>query len=170
MARFVLEGLDHLERIDSLFRRVDEYAAAALDGGADAVAGEAKRLAPSGSTGHLAASVRVNCVEGSFVRGTLEAEVVADAPHAAALEFGSGIHGERGEPYPIFPKHKKALRWPVQGRIGVSGAASSGYAFAKGVMHPGVKAQRFLERAAEAKADVVAEEIAAAIELAIEGD
>lgn len=170
MIEISLEGLEYLERIDEFFRTVDEYAADALSVGAEAIAAEAKRLAPVGSTGHLADSVRVNEVGGSFMQASLGAEIIADAPHAAAMEFGSGIYGDRGEPYPIVPKHKKALRWPIPGRIGPGGGATAGYAFAKKVMHPGVRPRRYLEQAAETKTETIAEEIAAALELAVRGE
>lgn len=56
------------------------------------------------------------------------AVVYANAEYALYIEEGT-----KG-PYPIRPKHRKALRIPVPG---------GGYLFRKLVMHPGIKAKPF---------------------------
>lgn len=59
-------------------------------------------------------------------------EVFNDADYAAAVHDGSG-------PYIIRPKHKKALRFVVNGQV----------VFAKKVRHPGTRGRPWLARAAE---------------------
>lgn len=61
------------------------------------------------------------------------------APHAQFLHWGTGLFGMKGQKYLIKPKRKKVLRWPGKGR----------FIFAKGVMHPGVKSDPWLTRAAD---------------------
>lgn len=69
------------------------------------------------------------------------------APYALAQEYGSGLHASRGAraKYPIpGPNNKsgKTLRWVSNGRVH----------FSKRVMHPGVRATRFLFLKTEAAA------------------
>ena len=177
MAVTEIKGLpEALGDMQMLFARVNSFMATALAAGLTNIANEAKRLAPHGAISHLANSIRPNVPSGTFLGQNLRGEIIADTPYAAAHEFGSGLHGERGAKYPIRPKNKKALRWPVQGFIGptspgqASVGSSSGFAFAKVVMHPGVKATRYFERAAESSIDDLAEEMLAAFELAVLGD
>jgi len=69
---------------------------------------------------------------GAFLTGDLEVTLSAGAPYASYVEGGT-------PPHEIRPKHRKALRWSVEG----------GYAFAKVVHHPGTQATHFLEDAVE---------------------
>jgi len=69
------------------------------------------------------------------------------APYAVPIHEGSGLWGPKHERYPIEPKAagdrgkntKAVLSWPVKG---------GGFAFAKKVMHPGVRPDPFLTQAA----------------------
>lgn len=62
------------------------------------------------------------------------------APHAVFVHWGTGLWGPKRAKYPIKPKRKRALRWAVGGA----------FVFAKGVMHPGIKGDPWLTRAARA--------------------
>lgn len=62
------------------------------------------------------------------------------APHAVFVHWGTGLWGPKRAKYPIKPKRKRALRW----------AAGGAFVFAKGVMHPGIKGDPWLTRAARA--------------------
>lgn len=148
-----------------LTEKADRYAKGAFRMGLDAMAAEAKSLAPVGESGILANSIRAAEVTGSLLSGTLAGAIVASAPGAEAQEFGSGLQGPNAAKYPIVPKFKKALRFPVQGSVE---GGDAGFAFRRKVMHPGVRAQRFLQRGVEAKLDVLEREMKAAVVLAIE--
>ena len=149
----------------NLTARASEYATQAMDLGLDVMASEAKALAPVGESGTLAQSIRRGPPEGSILTRDLRGDIIAATPYAEAQEFGSGVHGPKGEAYPIVPRFKRALRWPVQGSIPGGGP---GFGFAKKVMHPGVQGQHFLERGVEAKLDTLGRELTAAIALALE--
>lgn len=69
---------------------------------------------------------------GAFLTGDLEVTLSAGAKHASYVEEGT-------PPHLIRPKYRKALRWGVEG----------GFAFARLVHHPGTRATRFLEDAAD---------------------
>lgn len=146
--------------------RAEQNARVALSLGLTKMANEAKLLAPVGETGILAKSIRPGTVSGSLRGGDLSGYVSASAPHAEAQEFGSGRHGARGEPYPIVPRFKRALRFPVGGTVA---GGSRGFAFSKGVMHPGVKPQAYLQRGVAAGLDTLERELTAGIQLAVEG-
>jgi len=80
---------------------------------------------------------------GNFFGGTLECEVGADAPHAAAIEVGSRAHVIRA-------RNAKMLRFTGRdGRLH----------FRKQVNHPGTKAYRYLAGSLEREADAVAEAV-----------
>jgi len=134
----------------------------ALRAGLDDMANKAKALAPVGETGMLKQSIRGGAISGSLRTGDLHGELSATAPGAEAQEFGSGLHGERAAKYPIRPKFKKALRWAGGGSVA---NGDSGFRFAKGVMHPGVKPKRFLQQGVEQGLDNLSAEMAAAIAL-----
>ncbi len=76
--------------IVTLMNRYVPRLVAAVTEGCEAVTIEAKALCPV-DTGELQASIHVASVElvGTVVTGS----VVADAPHAAYVEFGTGIRG-----------------------------------------------------------------------------
>ena len=72
--------------------------AAAVTEGCEAVVTEAQSIVPI-DTGELSASIHTASVQlvGSVVSGT----VVADAPHAAFVEYGTGLTGEGTYPYDL---------------------------------------------------------------------
>ncbi len=76
--------------IVTLMNRYVPRLVAAVTEGCEAVSAEAQALCPV-DTGELQASIHVASVElvGTVVTGS----VVADAPHAAYVEFGTGIRG-----------------------------------------------------------------------------
>lgn len=156
--------------IGEVFRDVvakaETNAKIAMKGSLDAMASEAKGLAPK-RTSALANSIRAGDISGSLAGGDLHGVLSATAPGAEAQEFGSGLHGERGEKYPIRPRFKKALRFAAAGSVAGGG---EGFTFAKGVMHPGVKAKRYLQGGVEAKLDMLSGELSAAVALAITKD
>jgi hypothetical protein len=69
---------------------------------------------------------------GSFRNNDLQAIVSAGAGYAVFVELGT-------KPHVIKPKYRKALRFPVPG----------GFAFSKGVKHPGTRARYFLKGAVD---------------------
>lgn len=94
-------------RASSSFRPVDivtvmnryvPLLVAAVTEGCEAVSAEAKALCPV-DTGELQASIHVASVElvGSVVTGS----VVADAPHAQFVEFGTGLRGSGTYPWDL---------------------------------------------------------------------
>jgi len=82
-------------------------------------------------------------------RTAMAIDVGTDVEYAAAQEFGSGIHAERGpkEPIRIYPVKKQALafEWP-DAPAGLTPSKTGKYVFAS-VSHPGVKAQPYLRPA-----------------------
>jgi hypothetical protein len=73
---------------------------AAVTEGCDAVATEAEAIVPV-DTGELKASIGIGPV--ALVGNAVEGSVVATAPHAAYVEFGTGIRGAASAgvgPYP----------------------------------------------------------------------
>jgi len=79
------------------------------------------------------------------------------APEAAAFEYGSGLHGEDGETYPIAPKFAPVLAfdWPGHdpdfppGRKFIGVSEKTGKFMFNFVDHPGVAANPFLQPAVE---------------------
>lgn len=167
MAEFDIDLGPLGDAFGEILDRVDANARTAMSGGMQGIVDRARALAPAGSSGGLRNSIRSDGVSGSVTRGGMVAEVVSDVAYAAAQESGSGLYGPKRAPYPIRPKNKRFLRWPIAGGIGGGGSASPGFAFSRGVMHPGVRPQRFLERAVEAGLDDLEAEVAAAIEFAL---
>jgi hypothetical protein len=99
----------------------------------DEVANLARYYAPK-DTWELANSIHA-------VHGPMESRVVADAPHAAYVEFGTWSHNvirPQSGTYEIRPKNAKALKF--KGRDGRP-------VFTQVVNHPGIKPQPYLGRA-----------------------
>ncbi len=82
-------------------------------------------------------------------------DITIDTPVAAAFEYGSGLHGKKGERYPIEPKNAKVLAfpWSIARNLSPSftGKSTAGIelsaddkAFLPKVMHPGVAARPFI--------------------------
>ena len=69
----------------------------------------------------------------------------ANAPYAAVIHGGSGLHGPNRARYPIVPRFRKVLRWAGGGK----------FVFAKKVMHPGVNPDPFLDKALEAEVPAI---------------
>lgn len=84
--------------------------------------------------------------------------VLFTADHAAATEYGSGLHGERGEKYPIEAKNADYLQFP--GRDGET-------IYRKKVMHPGVEPQPFLRPGVREHRSELTDNIAAELERVI---
>lgn len=101
-------------------------------------------------TGTLSNSIQGQPPTGSFLEGTLEGVVAAGAPYAAAIEEGAPAHVIR-------PRHRKVLRWPVEG----------GYRFATEVRHPGNRPYRYLQNATERSMPDIVREFEAAIDLGL---
>jgi len=87
----------------------------------------------------------------------VDASKETGAPEAPAYEFGSGIWGKEGQKYPIKPVEASALAfdWPnaasIAQREGVSKVnfGPGGRVVLPGVMHPGVRAEPFLQPAVD---------------------
>lgn len=84
-------------------------------------------------TGTLTRSIHEGKLSGSWSGGNLTVTIIADAPYAAAIEYGS-------RPHEILPRRGKYLRFQAGGRT----------VYAKKVHHPGTKAYEFLFKALEA--------------------
>lgn len=138
--------------LERLVPEMDRQLRTAMDVATQEVANEAKQRAPK-DTSRLANSIQAMPVEGSFSGGSLEGGVTATAPYALHVEYGT-------LPHEIFPRRKKALRWPARG-------GRDGWAFAKRVMHPGTSPQPYMAPAWEAKKARVIETFRKAVQLAI---
>ncbi len=112
--------------------------------------GETKRGAPR-KTGRFSRSINrvVRMLSGRYT-----GIVGTDVKYGPFLEEGTGIHGPKGQAFRITPRQAKALMFAVKpgmttrsGRINsrtqraLAGGDTSGFAFAKSVMNPGMKAQ-----------------------------
>lgn len=71
---------------------------AATTEGANAVVAEAQTIAPV-DTGEFRDSIHVATVE--VVGTTVQATVIADAPHSEFVEFGTGVRGEGTYPWDL---------------------------------------------------------------------
>jgi len=105
-------------------------------------------------------SIRIGDVKQES-KGVWSGEIIVDlkkAPQAAAYEYGSGIHGEKGERYIIKPKDAPVLAFPwnpsyipwnspkFKGVIR-TGEGTEGKYFFHYVEHPGVEARPYLRPA-----------------------
>ena len=75
-------------------------------------------------------ALRQSLYNREITRGRAVGHDPSRAPYAAYVNFGT-------RPHKIFPKTKKALRWPVAG----------GFAFAKFVNHPGYRGDPYIIKA-----------------------
>ena len=124
---------------------------------------EQRKLAPR-KTSNLSRTIHLTEVTDTSAR------IVASAKYARAQNDGSGLYGPKGAKYAIKPNAKKALAFASQGitterfgagakltfRLTGSLSASSmrkfgnaAFVVVKGVMHPGVHGQHFMEKGAE---------------------
>lgn len=151
MVEFQLDDSEIVQALAQVEETLDPLMAEAAAMGADIVANRAKSVHDyEDQTGHLTNSIMRVKTEGSFLAGTLQAEVAAGAKHGIFIEDGTN------PTKPIRPRHRKALRWPVEG----------GYAFSKGHIPGPIKAREFLANALEHELDDVAEIFEDAAELA----
>lgn len=142
---------------DDLGDALDEYAieldrqmTRAMRNAGALLAAKARTLAPRGPTSHLSGSIQGLEPTGSFVRDSLTGGAVAIAAYAEYVEAGT-------RPHEIRPRHRRSLRFPSRG---------GGFAFARRVLHPGTRAQPFMEPALDAVADAIVDELQAAADLA----
>lgn len=121
---------------------------------ANKVADRARELAPK-KTGELADSIEVSKII-DLGEGLWRIEIRATAPHAAALERGSGIHSEARpgisqKPYVILPVNRQMLAFVWPNAPDSIKQASPGFPLVvlPRVEHPGVKGTKYLRRALE---------------------
>lgn len=120
------------EAIDKFEGTLDSQLTVAMSLAMDRVANDASMRAPQGETGHLRQSIQALPTQGRFSSGDLEGQVTAAAPYALYVEEGTRAHVIR-------PRHRRALKWPVEG----------GFRWAKRVKHPGTRPQPFMGPAIE---------------------
>lgn len=114
-------------------------------------------------TGQVERSVDVI---GGGVQGGASAVVFLNRSVTPVSEF---IH-DGTRPHMIRPRRRKVLRWASGGFSGPmmpGGVGRSGFAFSRGVHHPGTKADPFLFQAAEVKRRAVEQHIQRAIDATI---
>lgn len=148
-------SFDNPEEVAAALRRAedlaDEYLRAAMELAVDMVAARARAEHDYiDRTSTLTSSIQGEPPTGSFREGSLEGLVAAGAPYAAAIEEGA-------RPHKIVPRHRRVLRWPVEG----------GFRFADSVNHPGNRAYRFLGNAIERSMPDITREFEAAVDLAL---
>lgn len=119
---------------------------------------EAKRRAPV-DTGRLRSSINMRMV------GSMAGEVGTSLAYAPAVEFGSGLYGERRQAYIIRPKRGKFLAFKPGSFGGGFGGGKT--VFARVVRHPGVKPRPFLIPAWEREKTQMVPRLKAAIERAV---
>lgn len=124
--------IDDFDRIGSM--EAEDIVQPAIEAAIEDIATLARRYAPR-DTGELANSIEARI-------GPKTGTVVATAPHAAFVEFGTWSHNllePKSGTYEIVPVRARALRFEVDGDV----------VFAQKVNHPGVEAQPFLNPAAD---------------------
>ena len=144
---------------EEVLAALDNAAHESLDWASDLVAREARIKAPQGPTSNLKQSIQPGPITGSFTKGSLEVTVSAGVPYATYVEFGTGIWGPEGKWIWIEPVDAFALRWEAPG--------GDGYHFSKGHYVQGVTPRPYLNPAVDENADLIADGIGAAMELAM---
>lgn len=129
-----IDSLDVVDGLTELLNNVESEFRSAVRTADDLVAQEAHSRAPR-DTGALERSIDAVPVRGSFLGGTLEGGVQADAPHALAVEDGS-------VPHEIRARNARFLRFTQGGQL----------RFARVVRHPGTAPMPFMGPALEVKA------------------
>jgi HK97 gp10 family phage protein len=136
-----LEVEDLIAGLEKLGQELDRELGDAMGTALQVIAATAKRTdAFQDRSGQLRNSIQADPPPyGSFIRGDLHGTVSAGAPHALAIEMGSGSYGPKGAPYRIRAKQRRFLRIPTEG----------GFVFRREVWHPGVRPRLFLLTALE---------------------
>ena len=149
-----IEGVMRLSKwFNRMVTEVGKLQSSTIDLALIAMADEAKRQAPGRR--EIRRAIRWSRTQPNA------GELVVAHKAAAALEFGSGLHGAKGSKYPIMPRTASVLgvldirgRKPEVKRLEEQGYPihefKDGFRFAvlgKKVMHPGVKATHFLSNA-----------------------
>lgn len=128
--------------------RVREHLRIGLKASARDVASHAKE--------HHGFTTRTGAVERSITSGFVEPMT---ATVSVGSQVGAFIHsGTR--PHDILPRNKKALRWAVPG-------SAKGFAFARGVRHPGTKPDPFLHAALAAQEGAIVTRMQGAVASAL---
>lgn len=158
-------------QIEPILAAINEGARDGLEFIADLIAVEARAMAPVGKvqgptarTGNLKSSIRAGRVEGDFLDGSLRGSVLAAAPYAAFVEFGTLSRGEpgfaSGGTKEIVPTRRKALRFAAPG--------GDGFIFRKRVTMKGMKSRPYMRPAVEKNLSRIEDKMAAAMELALD--
>jgi hypothetical protein len=122
-----------LKKFRGVPERLERTLSIAVRMAADDASNEAKQNHDyTDRSGNLANSIGPDGPTGSFRNNDLEAIVSAGAGYALFVEQGT-------KPHVIKPRFRKALRFPTP----------AGFAFAKGVKHPGTKGRYFIKGAVE---------------------
>jgi hypothetical protein len=103
--------------------------------------------------------------EGYSIEIIVDSRPDGPAPHAAAFEYGSGEHGEKGETYIIEPRAAgKKLeiprsRWPnyVESEADMMAGVVRDPIYLPYVNHPGVEAKPYLQPAIESNRSIIRE-------------
>lgn len=144
--KFDVSGL--VDAVELAERALEANVRAALVASAVGVANQARTSHEyKDRTRTLTNSIHSGRLSGSWTSGTLTVTVIADAGHAAPIEYGS-------RPHEIRPRRRKYLRFVVGGRT----------VFAKRVHHPGTRPYEFLAKALEVQMAAFEGRIGSAIE------
>ncbi|MEQ8721035.1 MAG: hypothetical protein RID81_07145 [Sandaracinaceae bacterium] len=100
-------------------------------------------------SGTLRESIQPAPIAGSWRAGDLHQEVAAGQPYGIFLEEGTVSHR-------VEPRHRKALRWAVEG----------GYGFSRGHVVSGIAPKRFLADALDAHTETMGRVFEQAVGLA----
>ena len=150
MREITLDDSEIIEALRDVERSIDPLMVEAASMGADMIAARARNEHDyNDQSGALTNSIQRGAVGGSFLDGTLEAEAAAGQPYGFYLEHGTDDHK-------VVPRHRQALRWPVEG----------GFAFSRGHVVSGIEAREFLAKALENEGDAIEEIFLDGVELA----
>lgn len=100
-------------------------------------------------------TIRAQEIEPSVLEGYIASRQPAKA---RSHEYGSGIHGPKGRPYPIYPKNARFLKFEKEGRTLILPM----------VMHPGVFPQFYINETLRVWRPALAQRFANAVRLAAE--
>lgn len=138
--------------LDAEMRRRGKLSRAMAQRQAEKVADRARELAPK-KTNELAESIKVSKLI-ELEEGLWRIEIRATAPHAAALERGSGIYAEArpgvsSKPYVILPVKGKVLAfvWPAAPEPLKEISKQFPLVFLTRVEHRGVRGTKYLRTA-----------------------